>query len=123
MVSSNYTLDQSVQMLGVLGKNQIRLMDNIPPEIKENFYEGTQFFFLKNKTILTRAFRDGIISWTGPIAPDPFWIKKISESLSFECAKYFRSLKKIKSIKNIDFILCKFHNFKHLPSLIIQDVK
>jgi hypothetical protein len=48
-----------------------------------------------------------------------FWERKISQSLSFQCAKHMRIVSKKTGIKEISHLLCKFHNFNYIPPSIL----
>jgi hypothetical protein len=120
MINSSYTLEQSVQMLNILGRRQV-MLSSYPswPEDVVKKYGECDFFFNSNKIVVMRCVRNGIIQWRGPIPLNDFWERKISQSLSFQCAKHMRIVSKKTGIKEISHLLCKFHNFNYIPPSIL----
>ncbi len=121
MISLNYSAEQCVNMLRLMGKPKTPVLchgGTWPEHIKVQFGE-CEFFFNNRGTLLFRkSLSDVVTFWGGPVPIDDFWMKRISKSLSFECAKYTWSLSKKTAIKDIGHLLCKFHNLKYIPSKI-----
>jgi hypothetical protein len=118
MMSLSYPIEQCIRMLSVLGKTKMPVTAHGQwPEPIQIQYGDCEFFFNNHGTLLFRkALRDYVTFWGGPVPITDFWMKKISQSLSFECAKFAWSMSKRTGIKDIGHLLCKFHNFKYIPS-------
>ncbi len=104
-------------MLVILGSNLTMLSKHgdWPAYIKAHFGE-CDYFFTNRGHLLARSLRGGMVAWSAPIVLDDFWLRKISESLSFQCAKHLYALGKKTAIKDISHLICKFYNFKYIPS-------
>lgn len=117
MINSNYSMAQCIMALNMLGKTKARLSTHghWPDHIKRQY--GESDFYLNDKgSLLFRSVSNGMAYWGGPIPIDDFWMAKISQSVSFECAKYVRSLSKKTGIKDIAHLMCRFYDFKYIPS-------
>lgn len=121
MISTEYGADQCKQMLQILGKNkaQISAYGLWPDFVSQQFGKNAEFFYNINGQLFVRNVQNTVISWKGPLLIDQFWQRKISQSLSFQCAKYVKSLQSKVSIKEIGHLLCKFYKFVYIPSNLI----
>jgi len=121
MMSTSYSLEQCNQMLRILGQNRAQISSyGVPwPEyILKQFGGDVEFFFTNKSKLLARVVRLGMISWTGPIIIDDFWLGTISKSLSYQCTRKLKSLQAKVAIKDIGHLLCKFYKLSYIPSKI-----
>lgn len=116
MISSEYSIEQSIQMLSILGVNRAQISAHglWPDHVRHHFGNDVEFVFNNYGILFARVVCSGMISWKGPIDIDSFWKTKISQSISYQCARYLKLLQKNNGMKNVAHLLCKFYKFAYV---------
>lgn len=121
MISTTYSIEQSIKMLQIMGVNRITIspFGNWPDHILSKYERDSEFFFTTDAKIMARETNYHQSIWSPLSILDEFWTRKISQSASFQCAKFCKLLQKKTGIKNIGHLICKFNEFDYIPSQIL----